>query len=330
MKVDLLKPKEISNKWDSIYQIVEAPLSVQEGSKSRAGWRRIRSETPPSTIEDIEDILEDLWIQLDEAEEAGQYEKALQLIDQIIATTRDPLHSLSLEEWKSYFLKKLGRLEEAYLLITEALEKIPSYAEKAKVALKEEFLALVRDLIKDEPDKAFLIEDEEFLIELDLLINEAVNEELAQIQRDLLMERGFLALALNQKELAIIDFRKAAHCECDDWISDDPEFLFRVLEKALGAQIAPFKDYEKEITTLLEKNLLLDEEWYQLTMYCALLGQHDKAQEWYEKIKNTDDFPSEIPFFLAYLRGDMEAARKELDRCPNEDYSLFITLFTSC
>jgi tetratricopeptide (TPR) repeat protein len=263
MKIDTLRAEKISTEWNSIHvdQTVEQLSPNQETSRSNAGWRRIRSETPPTTkINTEEESQEQLQIQL----------------------------------------------EEAYHFATIALEKIPSLADKTK----EKFLASLREL-------NIIISTENISFLYPFI--ESIDQEVAELQRDLLLERGFLALALNQKEFAIDDFRKASHCECDD-----PEFLFRVFEKALGAQIGPFKDYEKEIETLLQESSLYEEERYQLVMYCALLGQHDKALDWYKKIKQVDDFPSAVPFFLAYLRGDMETAKKELRNCPNEDYNLII------
>ncbi len=316
MKIDILTAEEVSNGWNSIpiYPTTEKFSSSQETSSSSAGWRRLRSETPHSTTVSID---EQLQIQLEEALDAEQYEKALSIIDQIKDIPDEnsiPGYSeISKLSLKSYCLKKLGRLDEAYFFATEALTKVPFLAEKAK----EAFFAFLWESneIPSEGDASVI----------DSFIGKIIDQEVAEIQRDLLMDRGFLALALNQKEWAIDDFRKAAHCECDD--DDkcyDPEFLFRVLEKALGAQIAPFKDYENEIATLLQENYLYESERYQLVMYYALLGQHDKALGWYEKIEQLDDFPSEVPFFLAYLNGDMEAAGKALEHCPDEDYKLIL------
>jgi len=323
MHINTLTPEKLRNELYSIpvSQTVEKLSSSQEASKSSAGWRRLRSETTPSIrISTEEEFQEQLQIQLEEAIDTEQYEKALGILDQIKNIPDEYSHDIpgyseiGKLNIKSYCLKKLGRLEEAYFFATEALSKVPSLGEKAK----EAFLSFLREnsAIPSEGDVSFL----------DLFISKIIDQQVAELHRDLLLERGFLSLALNQKELAIDDFRAAASCACDDQDKCyDPEFLFRVLEKALGTQIAPTKDYEKEIATLLQEDYLHEEERYQLVMYYALLGQHDKAVEWYERIEAIDNFPSEVLFFLAYLKGDMETAREELEHCPDEDYKLILT-----
>ncbi len=329
MRIDTLTAGKIYDDWNSIpvHQTVEKLSSNQEALSSCAEWGKIRLETSSSTmVSTEEEFHEHLHVHLEEALDAEQYEKALRIIDQIndfldkygIENIRDLPHNfphdfeVQILSGQSYCLKELGRLKEAYFFATEAIEKFPPLLEKAK----EEALASIMEMVD--------IPSEEWPSTLPAFIDKTINESFAEIQRDLLVDRGFLALASNQKELAIDDFREAARCECDNSDkSEDPEFLFRVLEKALGTQIAPFKNCEKEIVLLLQESYLDQEKRYQLLMCYALLGQHDKALEWYEKIEQ-DNFPPEVPFFLAYLNGDMETARKEIEHCPDKDYKLII------
>lgn len=321
MKVEISAIEKINNEWSStsVHETLEKISSGQNRSKSSAGWRRIRSETPPLIKMSAEkEFQEDLKLQLIEAINHEQYETALRIIDQIKDESNDAIYGMAMFSeigklsLKSHLLKKLGRLEEAYFFITEALAGLPSLNQK----MREEYLAL--------HEKTFPGSASEDSYVIDPFMSKAIDRQTAEIEREFLLRRGFIALALNQKELAVADFKKAAHLDCgDDDNYHDPEFLFRTLEKVFGEQIAPIKDYEKEIAALLQENYLYEEERYQLVMYYALLGQHDKALEWYEKIESKSDFPNEAPFLLAYLRGDKESAEKELEKCP-DDYKLII------
>jgi tetratricopeptide (TPR) repeat protein len=313
MQIEKLTVNPVIN--ESIPITINAPIEKLtpplESTSIQAGWRRMKAEMPlPIDLETQEQLL----ARFKETINARQYGDALKLIDRLQEPDILPIASVirlggvTKLALKAFCLEMLGRSDEALVLIIQALEERKLVGEM----IKEEFRTSSRVDLGELFDK---LSPE--------IIEEMIQEALSKFDRDLarfdsyfLLQQGFIYLSLNEKDLAIDVFKRAAeHADCDK------DFLFRILEKKLGVQLVPSIDYENEIERILSENNFLCDNCYLLGNYYALLGNYEEALHWYNKM---DFYVSYPPVFalLAYLKGDLESAQEELINWPLRDKDL--------
>ena len=129
-----------SSKTIKTHPVSSTPSLPETVTASRAGLRRLRTETRTSHVEDIattststDRLIEQLAIELSQAFQEHRYEDAIRILDTIermpieeleIPAEFHPLFIGALDELKAYCAAMLNRSGDALLIHSEAMEKI--------------------------------------------------------------------------------------------------------------------------------------------------------------------------------------------------------------
>ena len=270
-----------------------------------------------SEITSLETDQSNLFFEIQQAIGDRDYEEVLKLTDQIDDQERFQVFHFHILSLQAFCLSMLGRHTEALALSTYALENVDLGMEEIRERVKEYEVHLIEELSWSQEMV------EQFVKE----IRESFDELMTSLTRQILIDRGLIKLQLNQKELAIEDFKEAVDLESLDSI-----FFFKLLERKLDAQILPLErgsdemiqscilrgDYERALE-ILSKESPCSCRFFEQAICCALLGEYEDAYRYYEFMDLTTSFQDDYPPMLAiihYLEGDVEKAREVLKNGP--------------
>lgn len=334
-------------------------------STSRAGWRRMCTETPtticdPTTAcdpgfvipDDPFDALQPLLLQIDEVLREGRYEKAFSLINQmdvlwnttlldqitkLVASSDRQLQSPRLRDALAYMGQGSLSIMRAYFLaLTDDVSAIDlcnaGFAQLRRSLL--EFETILMRMLSGE-----IITDEDF----------EKNLELFNIGQYLI--RGAFALSLNMREVAIDDLTTGCSLLSGSKSSDLENvdvyllFLIKILEQKLQTSLIPqssivnptsFRSlflagrYEEALalcsTTQAFENEF-DTEDYQAVLL-ALLGRHNEALDLLKKMEDDFERPGLGVSLVYLLQKDFEKAKETALRDPA--FYLLLPVIVGC
>lgn len=318
-------------------------------SSYRSSLRRMRTETPTSypsttTWKDFEKMvksIEEFFSNLNGALKEGRYQDALKMVDQFERVWNETMLSSWVEYIEEEFPIQSSHLKPAIELLTNAtlkeikayflaMEKNPDALSVSEIGFEQlqkgfdEALALYKEMESSI--------DQQYIKDLELCL-EAVHY----------FYRGMINTALNRREHAANDFKDLYRCY-EKYVSSerfleegrhqDMKYIYgmKILEKKLGAQIiTPPTEiditdpeslfiagrYEEALALLSEDT---NEDFSSLTkpMCLAMLGRYTEALE-----QTYEPFDRAV---IYYLQGELEMAKEEALKCPNQSLLLLLAI----
>ncbi len=351
---------EIASTSAALHPEAFLELSAPQSS-SRAGLRRMRTETPTTTcdpgfvIEPDFEPVELLLLQLDEALRKGRYEEGFSLIDQLDVLWNDTLLDPTVE-----FLASLqSDTQSPSPHLRSALEFL---GQGALSEMRAYFLALTNDdgaidLCNSGFEKLWRGVSEVRIVAKEQ--SQRDEETFATVEKILKMAqyltRGIFAISLNMRELAIDDLKAGYNMSLTEEFFDEEDFdiecffPIKVLEQKLQAPLLPKPSivndripkslflagrYEEALALLSMPQSFEDEEDSidgdgAKAACLALLGRYDEA---IDLLENRQDGVAEpaIASLVYLLKGDLEKAKEAVLNDENELAYLLLPVILGC